>query len=79
MQRPRRGLSSVREIRLGRIKFFSETRLSGRNNLPIHTFSETGNNLPHAIHQMALIKIGICECSNILLPDGYQVASPLLK
>jgi len=49
------------------------------NNIPTNYFREIAYNLEHAIHHMALIKIGIKEVSEIKLPDGYGVASSTTK
>jgi hypothetical protein len=49
------------------------------NQLPTNYFREIAYNLEHAIHHMALIKIGINQVSDILLPQGYGVASSTIK
>jgi len=49
------------------------------NNIPTNYFREIAYNLEHAIHHMALIKIGIKEVSEIKLPYGYGMASSTIK
>ncbi len=49
------------------------------NEIPTNYFREVAYNLEHAIHHMALIKIGINEVSDIILPDNYGVASSTIK
>ncbi len=49
------------------------------NKIPTNYFREIAYNLEHAIHHMALIKIGINEVSATQLPDGYGVASSTIK
>lgn len=48
-------------------------------SFPTNYFREIAYNLEHAIHHMALIKIGIREVSDIQLSDGYGVASSTIK
>ena len=40
---------------------------------------EIAYNLEHTIHHMALIKVGICELSDIALPEGFGVATSTMK
>lgn len=40
---------------------------------------EIAYNLEHTIHHMALIKVGILESTEIVLPDGFGVASSTIK
>jgi len=49
------------------------------NQIPTNYFREITYNLEHSIHDMALIKIGINEVSEIILPEGYGVASSTTK
>jgi len=49
------------------------------NQLPTNYFREIAYNLEHAIHHMAIIKIGINEVADIKLPDGYGIASSTIK
>ena len=48
-------------------------------HLPTNYFREIAYNLEHAIHHMALIKIGMNELAKITLPAGYGVASSTIK
>lgn len=49
------------------------------NKIPTNYFRKIAYNLEHAIHHIVLIKIGIKQVSEIVLPDGYGVASSTIK
>ena len=54
---------------------------TAEETLPINTnyFRELVYNLEHTVHHMALIRIGIHEVSNILLPEDFGVAASTIK
>ena len=52
---------------------------SDLNQIPTNYFREIAYNLEHAIHHMALIKIGINEVSDIILPQTFGVALSTIK
>lgn len=48
-------------------------------SLPSNYYREVVYNLEHTIHHMALIKVGVRELTDIVLPDGFGVASSTMK
>ncbi|MEM8895232.1 MAG: DinB family protein [Bacteroidota bacterium] len=49
-------------------------------SIPSNYYRELSYNIEHAIHHMALIKIGIREsCGYVDLPEGFGVASSTLR
>lgn len=47
--------------------------------IPSNYYRELAYNLEHAIHHMALIRVGINEVSNITLPEEFGVAYSTIK
>ncbi len=48
-------------------------------SIPTNYYREVAYNLEHTIHHMALIRVGICEISNICLPEDFGVATSTVK
>lgn len=47
--------------------------------IPSNYYREIAYNLEHTIHHMALIRVGINEVSNIILPEEFGVAYSTIK
>lgn len=58
---------------------YGESELSPID-IPTNYYRELAYNIEHAIHHMALIKVGVKElCNHIQLPDSFGVASSTVR
>lgn len=48
-------------------------------SIPSNYYRELAYNLEHTIHHMALIRVGITEVSNVVLPEEFGVAYSTIK
>ena len=65
-----------------RIQLVAQYDEEGKSGLQIDSnyYRELAYNIEHAIHHMALIKIGINNvCPYVILPEGYGVASSTIR
>jgi uncharacterized damage-inducible protein DinB len=59
------------------VDFDSEDEIT--QQLPTNYFRELMYNIEHTVHHMALIRVGICLISKILLPEDFGFASSTIK
>lgn len=48
-------------------------------NLETNLWREIAYNLEHTIHHMALIKVALLDCVEVIVPEGFGVASSTIK
>jgi hypothetical protein len=62
---------------------FLEESFNGQDdavmNIPTNYYREVAYNLEHAVHHMALIRIGVSDISTISLPESFGVAAATIK
>ncbi|HEY1018627.1 MAG TPA: hypothetical protein VGE25_06510 [Sediminibacterium sp.] len=61
------------------LAFSGDSSAEATITISTNYYRELLYNLEHTVHHMALIRVAVAEVSDLLLPDGFGVASSTLK